>query len=153
MSERTAPPDPESAPPAEVEPPPAAYDPTPTYVPPPSPPPEYPDEPARAYESEPRRRTASTWTPPAPAYDPPPAQTAPGPPEVLTDATRRQLGLPELKVIFVAQGEDPSLASALINYQKVYINDIIPETTARVTRIDVRGVEIEYRGKRYFLRK
>jgi hypothetical protein len=149
MSERTERPAPESAPPAEVEPPPQAYDPAPTFVPAPTPPPAFNDSPAPAETAPPSQ---TRWTPPEPAYQRPAAPGA-GPPEVMTDATRRQLGLPELEIIFVAQGEDPSRSMALINHQKVYINDVIPGTPARVTDIQIRGVEIEVGGQRYFLRK
>ena len=73
---------------------------------------------------------------------------------LLTESERVRLGLPPIKIniVGVPNNRTPR-ASALINMQKVYVGENIPNTEARLIDVDLHGVGLEIRGKRYYFSK
>lgn len=71
---------------------------------------------------------------------------------ILTETERVRLGLPVLKINIVGMpSRQNPRAAALINMQKVYVGEYIPNTNARLIGIELRGVGIEVDGRRYYL--
>jgi hypothetical protein len=71
---------------------------------------------------------------------------------ILTETERVRLGLPVLKINIVGMpSKQNPRAAALINMQKVYVGEYIPNTNARLIGIELRGVGIEVEGRRYYV--
>lgn len=72
----------------------------------------------------------------------------------LTLSVSARLGLPEITVNVVGR---PSRyrpqPSAMINFNRVLLNDYIPGTEARLIGVSVHGIGIDVRGERYFVPK
>ena len=73
---------------------------------------------------------------------------------LLTESERVRLGLPPIKINIVGMPNGRTTrASALINMQKVYVGENIPDTDARLFDVDLHGIGLEVRGKRYYYSK
>lgn len=71
---------------------------------------------------------------------------------ILTPSEQERLGLPRLKVNFVSQASSTRPHPyALINYNKVYLGEPVPNTNARIIGVSVQGVGIDVDGRRYFV--
>jgi len=72
----------------------------------------------------------------------------------LTVSDKARLGLPDITVNVVGR---PSRyrpqPSAMINFNRVLLNDYIPGTDARLIGVSVHGIGIEIGGARYFVPK
>ncbi len=97
------------------------------------------------------------WTPP-PQPTPPPERTTPSRPAdpsslpVLSRSEQNRLGLPDIRINFVSQASKTQpRPSALINYNKVYVDEIIPDTNARLIGVTLRGIGIEVNGQQFFV--
>jgi len=126
----------------------------PVFVRPPSVP--VPDpEPQRSYRVEfeppPQGRSEGRVV----AQPPPPAPTEPvelSKLPVLTDSERDRLGLPELKINFVSEGSrSRPRPNAVINLQRVYLYEVIPNTNARLIAVSLHGIGIDVGGQRYLV--
>ncbi|MBX7259701.1 MAG: hypothetical protein K1Y02_25320, partial [Candidatus Hydrogenedentes bacterium] len=72
----------------------------------------------------------------------------------LSESERLRLDLPKLKINMVGLStKRQPHPSALINLNKVYVGENIPNTDARLIAVELRGVGIEINGRRYFLPK
>ncbi len=71
---------------------------------------------------------------------------------ILTPSEQARLGLPRLRVNFVSRNSSRSPQPyALINYNKVYVGEMIPETNAMLIGVSVQGVGIDVGGQKYFV--
>ena len=71
---------------------------------------------------------------------------------ILTPSEQSRLGLPRLRVNFVSRASSSGPQPyALINYNKVYVGETIPETNARLVGVSVKGVGIDVGGQKYFV--
>ncbi len=72
----------------------------------------------------------------------------------LTDSDRRRLGLPEITVNVVGRpSKYRPQPSAMINFSRVVLNELIPGTRAQLIGVSVHGVGIQVGGERYFVPK
>ncbi len=72
----------------------------------------------------------------------------------LSESERLRLDLPKLNINIVGlPTKRQPHPSALINLNKVYVGENIPNTDARLIAVELRGVGIEVSGRRYFLPK
>lgn len=72
----------------------------------------------------------------------------------LSESERLRLDLPKLKINIVGlPTKRQPHPSALINLNKVYVGENIPNTDARLIAVELRGVGIEVNGRKYFLPK
>ena len=104
--------------------------------------------------------------PPTPQVAPP-RQDAPAPPSGaealpedlnirslprLTPSEQARLGLPRLEVMLVGMpGDRRPRPSAMINFNKVFVKEYVPNTNVRLVAVDIRGVAVEHNGRFYFL--
>jgi hypothetical protein len=125
----------------------------------PAPKPSVEEPPAPVYIREP--------APPAPVVTPAPVTLPEEPdPPVRSSATpedprslpylsrsvQDRLGIPDLKVNMVSRASrNHPRPSALINYNRVYLDETIPETNARLVSITIHGIAIEVNGQQYFV--
>jgi len=119
-------------------------------------------EPAVAAPENPPPTRSQRATVPAPeAAAPPPAEEVAPIGEVdlatlpvLTESERIRLGLPNMKINIVGlPSKRQPRPSALINFEKIFLGEYIPNTRARLIAVDLRGVGIDVGGMRYFLEK
>jgi hypothetical protein len=69
----------------------------------------------------------------------------------LTPSEQARLGLPRLEVGLVGMPRAHRKPSAMINYNKVLVNEYIPNTNVRLVAVDIYGVAVEHKGRYYFL--
>jgi hypothetical protein len=73
---------------------------------------------------------------------------------MLSESERLRLGLPKLKINLVGlPSKRQPHPSALINLNKVYVGEIIPNTDAKLIGVDLHGIAIQVNGRDYFLPK
>lgn len=76
--------------------------------------------------------------------------------DIMTDSVRARFGIPDLKINMLMQPNDRNpRPSALIDYNRVYIGEAIPDTKGLVhlIGIDIRGIAVEVDGERYYYPK
>lgn len=76
--------------------------------------------------------------------------------DIMTRTVRARLDIPELDInMLMLPNEVNPDPAALINYNKVYVGESIPDTQGRVALIgvDIRGIAVEVEGKRYYYPK
>lgn len=121
--------------------------------------------------SETSRSSAPAYpeiTPPPEGVPPKPARTAvtaipkavsPGEVDILslpelTDSARRRLQLPEITVNVVGRpSKYRPQPSAMINFNRVVLNEFIPGTDAKLIGVSVHGIGIQVGQERYFVPK
>ena len=69
----------------------------------------------------------------------------------LTPSEQARLGLPRLEVRLVGMPSARRQPSAMINFNKVYVDEFIPNTNVRLVAVDIYGVAVEHDGRFYFL--
>jgi hypothetical protein len=75
---------------------------------------------------------------------------------IMTRTVRAKYNIPELDINMLSlPNERKPLASALINYNNVYVGETIPDTMGRVHLIgvEIRGIAVEVEGQRYYYPK
>jgi hypothetical protein len=74
----------------------------------------------------------------------------------LTDTVRAQYDIPEIRINMLKQSDQrQTVASALIDYNKVYVGEPIPNTRGRahLVGVDIRGIAVEIDGNRFYYLK
>ncbi|HOE67429.1 MAG TPA: hypothetical protein PLO62_12970 [Candidatus Hydrogenedentes bacterium] len=71
---------------------------------------------------------------------------------MLSPSEMSRLGLPKLTINMIGTpSESRPRASAMINFNIVYVGDEIQGTSAKLIGVDVKGIGIEIDGSRYFV--
>jgi hypothetical protein len=130
-----------------------------------------PPEHVEPTSSETSRPSAPTYPDTTPLPEPVPPQPArtedttlpkavsPGEVDILslpelTDSARRRLRLPEITVNVVGRpSKYRPQPSAMINFNRVVLNEFIPGTDARLIGVSVHGIGIQVGQERYFVPK
>lgn len=130
---------------------------SPADLPAPTPPPR--PVPPRVEEVQVRGTVSTPQDPPAVHTEPAavvqrPVSRDPDSYPILNNSSAQRLGLPELTINFVSGNSRTSpRASALINMKKVWVEDFIPGTNARLVAVSTRGVVVDVEGERFFVPK
>ena len=73
---------------------------------------------------------------------------------LLTDRMRMSLDLPEFEIRFIGTPTSRNPRSwAVVNMERIYVDNYIPGTDAKVIAIQLNGIGIEIEGKQFFVEK
>jgi len=98
--------------------------------------------------AEPRRRDTALDADPRP--EPVKVDQLP----VLTDRMRTSLDLPKFEIRFIGTPTSRNPRSwAVVNMERIYIDNYVPGTDAKVIAIELNGIGIEIEGKQFFVEK